>query len=277
MLNLPIYLYPNTFDVILDLDDEVRGAYNIMYQRDLKIQKGLKNNIRIQFKNSDQKRIDVSTQTFVFSMYDEINQKLLIEKQLNVLDQGTTSTRGLAKLTLTETDLLDLNKSSYGFCVKMVDSTGGYLPTYSNTYYGIKGTLQLLDDVNANFQPSQEVVSFIKSFNPAIYLYEHKSGNIYSYPEYCGPTALHTAAMYMTNFRGTVYIQATLDNTPASFGNYSTVASRTYDNFTGVDYVNFNGIYTYVRFMYVPAKGPADPDNDNITYSGTFDKVLYRS
>ena len=83
MQNLPIYLYPNTLDVILDLDATTRGVNQIMYQRDLTIQKGIKNQIRIQFKNSDQKRVSVATtQTFVFSMFDAINQRLLIEKEI---------------------------------------------------------------------------------------------------------------------------------------------------------------------------------------------------
>jgi hypothetical protein len=84
---LPIYLYPNTLDVILDLDVNARGAYNIMYQRDLKVQKGIKNVIRIQFKNSDQKRISISNSgTYMFSMFDINSQRMVIEKPLQVVD-----------------------------------------------------------------------------------------------------------------------------------------------------------------------------------------------
>ena len=42
MQNLPVYLYSNTLDVTLDLDATVRGVNQVMYQRDLKIQKGIK-------------------------------------------------------------------------------------------------------------------------------------------------------------------------------------------------------------------------------------------
>lgn len=279
MQNLPVYLYSNTFNILLDLDATVRGVNQVMYQRDLTIQKGVKNKIRIQFKNSDQKRIPIyNTQTFVFSMYDAINQRLLLEKPLDILDEGTTSTRGLALLTLSESDTLDLDKSLYNFSVRLADPEGGWLPTYSNTYYGIKGTLHLLEDVYPILQPSQEIVEFQKSFNAEITLYEHKSGNIYAYPEYNGNTALHTAAIYMNAFRGTVYIQGTLSNTPANFGKYVTLEQRNYeDPFTGIDYVNFNGKFTYIRFMYVPKKSPEDPDNDNPVYYGNLSKILYRS
>ena len=277
MQNLPIYLYDNTLDVILDLDI-TRGINQVMYQRDLKIQKGIKNKVRIQFKNSDQKRITVdSTGTYVFSMFDAVTQRLLIEKPLEILDEGTTSTRGMALLTLSESDTVDLDKSSYQFSVKVRDTDGTYLPTYSNTYYGVSGTVHLLQDTFPVLQPSQEIVSFLSTFNSATNLYEHKSGNIYAYPEYNGNSALHTLAMYMTRFKGTVYIQGTLSNQPDSTGHYVTVSSKTYTGYSGIDYVNFNGVFTYIRIMYVPAVAPAESTNNNPNFFGSVDKALYRS
>lgn len=276
MLKLQFYLYENNLDVIIDSDATVQGVNQVMYQRDLKIQKGIKNQVRIQFKNSDQKRISIDpAQVFVFSMFDAINQRLLLEKTLEILAE-TPLERGTALLTLTESDTIDLERSSYQYSIRQLDTDGTYLPVYTNTYYGMAGTLQLLDDVNPVLKPSQEIVSFPKSFNAATSLYEYKSGNVYAYPEYNGNTALHTMAFYLSNFRGTVYVQGTLNNTPASFGNYSTIATVTYSGFSGIDYVNFNGVFSYVRIMYVPAKSPIEPNNDTTAYSGTFDKALYR-
>ena len=275
---LPVYLYPNTLDVILDLDPTVQGVNRVMYQRDLTIQKGIKNKVRIQFKNSDQKRIPING-VFVFSMFDAINHRLLVQKNLDVLDDGTTlALRGVAELTFTESDTLDLDVSSYQYAVTYQDPTDGtFLPAYSNTYYQMAGTLHIAEDVYPTLQPSQEITAFLKSYNQSSMLYEHKSGNIYAYPEYNSNTALHTVALYMTNFKGTVLIQGTLYNTPDSFDRYSTIASFTYDSFTGIDYQNFYGIYSYIRIMYVPAKAPASFNNDDPAFFGSFDKVLYRS
>ena len=274
---LPVYLYANKLDIILDLDATVRGVNQIMYQRDLKIQKGIKNQVRIQFKNSDQKRVSISnTQTFVFSMFDVVSQRLLIEKELEVLDE-TTSTKGMALLTLNESDTLDLDRSSYQYSVKLMDTDGSYTPAYSNTYYGMAGTLHLSNDVYPILQDSNSVDSFNITYNDDIQLYEHKSGNIYANPEYNGNSALHTVAMYMTGYKGTVYIQGTLDNSPGSSGNYSTIATRTYTGFTGIDPVNFNGVYTYIRIVHVPSTAPAESNNDNPNFFGSFDKALYRS
>jgi hypothetical protein len=273
---LPIYLYSNTLDVILDLDPTVRGVNQVMYQRDLTIQKGIKNQVRIQFKNSDQKRVSISnTQTFVFSMFDAIDQRLIVEKPLDVLEENT-STKGIALLTLTESDTVDLTRTSYKYSVKMHDTSGTYLPTYANTYYGVSGTLHVVQDSFAVAQPSQEISNFQRNYNDAIFKYEHKSGNVYAYPEYNGNSGLHTVATYMTGYKGKLYIQGTLDNTPGASGNYHTIATKTYTGFTGIDYENFTGVYTYVRFMYVPDTAPAEAQNDNPAYYGSLDKVLYR-
>ena len=230
MQNLPIYLYTNTLDITLDLDAEIRGVNRVMYQRDLKIQKGIKNQIRIQFKNSDQKKISVSsTQTFVFSLFDAINQRMLINKELSILDVGTTSTRGLALLTLNESDTLDLDRSSYQYTVKLLGTDGTYSPAYSNTYYDIAGTLHLQNDAFPVLQDSKQITSFLKTYNSDIASYEYKSGNIYANPEYNGNTALHTVAFYLTGYRGTITVQGTLDNTPDTSHNYMNIISRTYD------------------------------------------------
>lgn len=281
MQNLPVYLYSNTLDVILDLDETVKGVNQVMYQRDLKIQKGIKNEIRIQFKNSDQKRIPIDNSSiFVFTMFDTATQRLVLQKNLTVLDDGSTfNTRGLGLLSIVESDTIDLDKSAYTYSVTYIDPTDKTsLPAYTNTYYGMAGTVYLNNDVYPVLQPSQEIVSFLKNYNAATQLYEHKSGNIYSYPEYSSNTALHTVAIYMTKFKGTVYIQGTLNNTPDSFGRYATITTREYNNgYNGIDYINFNGMFTYIRIMYVPKTAPAESNNDNPSFFGSLDKVLYRS
>lgn len=278
MQNLPIYLYPNTLDVILDLDATIRGVNQVMYQRDLKIQKGIKNQVRVQFKNSDQKKVTIyNTQTFVFSMFDAISQRLIIEKNLNVIDQGTLATRGMALLTLNESDTLDLDRSSYQYSVKLLDVDGSYTAAYSNTYYGINGTLHLSNDIFPVLKDSTSITTFNPVWNDTTMLYNYFSGNIYASPEYNGNTALHTAAFYLTAYKGTVIVEGTMDNSPGSNNNYVALVTMNFNGDTGIRYANFNGVFTYIRIKHVPAKGPIAIDNQDPNYSGTVDRVLYRS
>ena len=289
MQKCPIYLYTNSFEVLLDLDDNTR-VHNIMYQHDLKVQKGLKNKIQLQFKNSDQKRVNVSTGTFVFSMFDQNEQRQLIQKPLSLIDDGTTSTRGLALLELSESDTLDLATGFYKFTVSSMDSDGSYMPTYANTYYGVGGTLEVRQDSLPVLIPSQSVEEFQHQYNNDTQLWEFYSGNLRAFPEFNGNTALHTVALYLNNFKGTIYIEATQENSPGYFGNYATVStiSKT-QNTTGIVYANFNGVFSYVRVRYVPdadgysinfyTAGMGGNPLGNVDYypNGKIDKLLYRS
>jgi hypothetical protein len=137
--------------------------------------------------------------------------------------------------------------------------------------------MHLSNDVNPVLKDSVLVNTFNPVWNDGISLYENFSGNLYADPAFNGNSALHTVAVYMTAYKGTVYVEATLDNTPDSSENYSVVSTLTYNGYTGVDYTNFNGVYTYIRIRHVPTKGPTDLDNRNTAFSGTVDKILYRS
>lgn len=282
-MKLPVYLYTNLFEVILDLDDNNR-INQVMYQRDLKLQKGLKNTVQLQFKNSDQKLVDIRSKQFVFVLFDAENQRNLVEKDVRILDTSTSTTstsllKGLGEVSFTESDLNSCESVYYTAVIKALDEDGSYVPTYANTYYGVGGTIEVRHDVYPVLVPSQEVVDFRVYYNADqdARRYEYYTGDLNAHPEYSSNVALHTAAVYMTNYKGSVIIEGTLENTPMDFGNYAVISTKTYNGFTGIDYTNFNGIFSKVRVRYIPAKEPTSQENNDTNYAGTVDKVLYRS
>jgi len=282
MLKLPVYLYPNSYDLILDLDDNQR-IHRTMYQRDLIIQKGIKNKIQLQFKNSDQKPVNINGKSFVFSMFNSNDQRLMVQKTVDILDDGaTTSTRGLALLTLTESDTWGLDSTSYQFGVKMADDDGTYVPTYANTYYTMAGTLKLVHELLPALQPGLTITQFQRNLNrdPGVGQYIWDSGNMPANPAFHGNGEYHSFAYYLTNYTGWIYTQGSLDNNPPASGNPSTFAnieSRYYSHYTGIDYVNFQGAWTYTRLTYIPDAPAAYPGRNDMTqYTGTLDKLLYR-
>jgi hypothetical protein len=194
------------------------------------------------------------------------------------LTVSTPRLKGMGEIDFLEADTVNLDTSEYTFSIKYLDQDGEYVPAYSNTYYGINGVIHLAADVYPVLQPSQTITSFLKTFSIGTNLYYYPSGNVYAYPEYnSNNPALHTVAMYMTNFRGVVTIQGTLSNQPDNAVSYADIGSKTYTGFSGVDYYNFNGVYTYIRIIYTPSIKPGESTNDNPSYFGSFDKVLYRS
>ena len=302
MQKLPVFLYTNLYSVILDLDNN-RGVNNVMYQRNLIFQKGLKNRVQIQFKNSDQKPVDVSTGTFFFRMFDHSNIMPFQPKQLEIIDDGvTTSTRGLAVLTLTESDTLDIASKTYSFSITALDADGSYEPAYANTYYGVRGNAEIREDVEPFLTetPAYSQFNWFRD-NPKDTdgVVQHTwwtfaGPDMPANPEFNSNNGLQTLQFYLNNFKGHIDVYGTLQNNPSGQGNgndpYALLTSINYlDNTDGVDYVNITGNYTNLKVKYVPdadetgvnwygASVPGNPTPSEPYWpNGKLDKVLFRS
>lgn len=302
MQKLPVYLYTNSYSITLDLDNS-RGVNNVMYQRNIIFQKGLKNKVQIQFKNSDQKPVSISSGTFFFRMFDNNNIMPFQPKQLEVLDDGvTTSTRGLALLTLMEGDTVDITPKKYTFSITALDTDGSYVPTYANTYYGVNGTAEIREDVEPFLTESFSTDAFNwdrdtpidRQGVPQMNWWTFSSGTIEVNPALNTNVGLHTFAFYLTKFKGHIDVYGTLENTPSGQGNgnesYALLQSIPYSkNFTGVDYLNISGNYTNFKVKYVPdadgsganwygASIPGNPVPGQPYWpNGKIDKILFRS
>lgn len=279
MQKCPIYLYSNLFETIVDLDTNTR-IHNIMYQHEIKIQKGLMNRVQIHFKNSDQKLLNVSTGTFIFSMFDTISQRHVLKKVIEILDDGVNrSTKGLGQVVIDEHDTRGIDLGSYKFAVTSLSADGNYSPTYSNTYYGTSGLIEVRQDAFPTLYPSIEVTDFQLVYNHEAFKYEYLSGHLDATPALVDNVALKTMAIYMTNYTGRILIQGTLDNSPGYFGNYATIQDKSYTHFTGIDYLNFNGVFSYIQTKHIPAVDPITNNNDHSSdaYHGTVDKILLRA
>jgi hypothetical protein len=302
MQKLPVYLYTNSYSITLDLDNS-RGVNNVMYQRNIIFQKGLKNKVQIQFKNSDQKPVSISSGTFFFRMFDNNNVMPFQPRQLEVIDDGvTTSTRGLALLTLSEGDTADITPKKYTFSITALDTDGSYVPTYANTYYGVNGTAEIREDVEPFLTESFSTDAFNwdrdtpidRQGVPQMNWWTFSSGTIEVNPALNTNVGLHTFAFYLTKFKGHIDVYGTLENTPSGQGNgnesYALLESVPYSkNFTGVDYLNISGNYTNFKVKYVPdadgsganwygASIPGNPVPGQPYWpNGKIDKILFRS
>ena len=213
------YLVDNTTTLVADVAGFIT-EYRPVYNREIQVYKGIDNAIQFRLLNADQKPVNVATgYTPKFVAYDE-NERLIIEKDCSVQDDGSTITRGKFKVTITENELKNLKQQYLSYVVN-AKTFPGPLKTSSVTSLTETG-------------PSSSVwVSEAVSAEPAV------NGN----------EALHTAAIYSTNFSGTVTVQATLDNQVTSSSPWADITTLT---LTGSELaptaVNFNGVFSYVRF-----------------------------
>lgn len=336
MNKLPVYLYSNVFEVILDLDDN-RGIREIMYQRKLKIQRGYKDSIQIQFKNSDQKPLSITTgTTYWFDMIDTDGRQLVLSKPLAVVDDtitynvsqnqtevaktlsfanttgitagqsvtgfgviantivtavttnsvtlnytplypitteseltfNTFKKRGIAEVVFDPLDTINLTAANYKFLIKQDNDDGTYTPIYADTYYGITGEIELVEDGFPLGYPIQTITSKQLETGKAYDRNPVEQGFVFTtgwLRPMIRPTTTSTMSMArltLAGFKGTITVEGTLDNNPSSAGQanaqaYTIFTYTTTTNTTRIldelDGFTWNTPITAVRFKIKPA------------------------
>lgn len=260
MNKLPVYLYSNLLEVILDLDQN-RSIHKIMYQRKIKIQKGFSNPVQIQFKNSDQKPVTISTGTvYKMDLIDSTGRDLILTKTLEV----TSSTKGLSLVTFDAEDTINLAAGSYKFVVKMKNGSSDWTPAYSNTYYGITGDIEIVDDGRAIGYPIQTIdfstletgKDYDRGAEPG---FVFNTGWLRPVERLSTTATSSTAVITLSSFKGSITIEGTLDNNPSGAGHANaqiftitnwTTASQTTEMIT----LDCGSGYTAVRFKVKPSK-----------------------
>ena len=253
MQYVPRYLLNNRTSIIAN-DSGFITEYRPVYQNQLQIYKGIDNVLQFRLLNADQKGINLSVgYTVKFCAYDETD-RLVIEKNATIQDDGSTISRGKFKVNITENELKNLQQQFLSYVVYLVESDGDKVLTYSQSNFKNNGTIF----VNSKTFPGPLNTISITSLtetgaNTSIWMSEAVNAE----PAVNGNEALHTAAFYTSSFTGDIVVQATLDNQVTDSSNWADVTTVTLDGTEAAPTaVNFNGVFSYIRFK--TTSNPAD-------------------
>jgi hypothetical protein len=259
---IPRYLVENKIDIVSN-DIGFVVEYRPVYSRQLKVYRGIDNQIQFRLLNADQKPVTI-TESPVIVIFDESKSKV-IEKYCTVQDDGSTkSTKGMFSANIAENDLLNIKQQFLHYNVYLEGNDSNKI-TYANAAFESAGIMYV--DANAYAGPKNnvEVVNFFAESDYWI-AGSDDATKITAEPGLNGNDALHTVAVYTNNYIGEVQVQATLDNQIVGVNNWTTVSTLTFDgNETEPVPTNFNGVYTYLRF-----KATSDPNS-------TITKILVRN
>ena len=252
------YLLSN---VVIVYINGYHGRNSKVYDRQLKLYKGVSNPITFTFKNEDQKSQFVDSRTFEFNLIDTETNRSVLTRNLTIVDDGSsTSTKGQASVTLTEGDLLQLDAKFYNYSIREVATDGSRTVTFADTAYNSAGTAEVLTGGYPQFRESESIVNFTKSGATST------SSAIEARPGINNNSALHTIAVYPVNFAGTLTIQGTMVTTAPTDSDYFEISTNTITEADTIAYYNFTGVLQYVRFRW-------SNDTGN---TGVIDKILYR-
>ena len=276
----PVYLYSNKLDVFTSPSDSwSTERYRKVYNRNLKIFRGVDNRVDIQVRNADQKASNIVGSTLVFNLVSKSTKNLVLKKDFLDMDLST----GKVTITLTEEELLDLDNGFYTYSIikevrTSVDGTAyvsgndykvtSKLPLYVDSQYDTVGTMEISGDVYGDVAPSLVVntFSYTNPFTQGDTTPKWFDSEIIdARPKINTGDPTHTFQFYSTNYLGTVTIQGSLDDQGATPREKKWINIDTVDLST-TKYKNIVGKYNWFRIKHVP---------DTLN-TGTVDKVLYR-
>jgi hypothetical protein len=248
----PRYLLSNRTNIVANVAGFIT-EYRPVYSRQLQVYKGIDNVLEFRLMNADQRPIDTTLYTPKFVAFDESNN-LVIEKTGVILDDGSSSTKGLFTVTITENDLLNLKQQYLKYNVYMVDDNSDKLLTYTHSNFDNDAIIY----INAKTFPGPLATYSVTAFEQtAVDEQEWVSETVDAQPGINGNEALHTAVIYTDAYAGEVVVQATLDNQVSESTYWADIATI---SLTGTETeptpVNFNGVYSHLRFK--TGANPAD-------------------
>lgn len=267
MQNTPVYLLNQRTDIISNESGNVT-EYRPVYEKKLKIYKGIDNKLQFRLLNADQKPQDVSALTPYFTAYDE-NKSNVIEKIGTILqtsDSTVFKNKGLFEIELSAADIQDIDNQFLHYNIYFKDVNNVDVLTYVNSHFGATNTLHLMDTIYPDPQLSINIDTFTANLDLGDPITEWISESVYASPHTNNNDALHSVAIYTDNYVGNILIQGTLENQLTEFTDWSDIETISFSGAeTTPKYENFNGVFTYLRFI-----ANADPKN-------AIEKILIRN
>jgi len=267
MQKITAYLYPNRMEITADLTAH-NTEYRIVYQRKFKIYKGLDNELLLDFKNSEQKRIAVSDKTIRCVLMDQLDQEIYTATVTHLL------TPGLATVTIPARVLAGLAPQFLHYTIYIDNPDGTRSPVYGDTQFGLSGTLDLIGHVMPKELPPIEIDRFHymvdDNVEPFVYTYYSEAAEI-NQPNDRSTVQTVNFDFYLELFEGTIDVQFTEDvvvstatewRTVESFAVTSSTSSVT-KTYTGEDYSN-NLVWARIKYVL---------DTGN---TGKIDRILVR-
>ena len=236
------YLVKNRVDIVADVAGFVT-EYRPVYKRQIQAYRGIDNIIEFRLLNADQKPINTQGYTIKFLAFNE-DKNLIIEHEGIVLDDGSSTTKGLFTVTISENDLLNVQDQFLTYNIYLIDVDDKNVITYTDTHFGNDGVINVSSELFPGAKESKSINTFTNVQND-IYVSEAVDAE----PGINGNEALHTAAVYTDGYVGEITIQGTLENQITDFTNWADLTTLVLDGSeTKPLPINFNGVFKYIRF-----------------------------
>lgn len=154
MQKISSYLYPNRISVIANLAPYTT-EWRIVYQRTVKLYQGLDNTIEFDFKNAQQRRIDISNYQIQIIILDELKREIFTGSII------PNTVKGIGTVTIPAYVFTNMAPQFLTYSLYIVNNNGTKTPIYGDTQFGAIGKIDLLDGVMPVGAPPRIIDTFI--------------------------------------------------------------------------------------------------------------------
>jgi hypothetical protein len=234
MRKISSYLYPNRIQLLADVAGSIPTEYTNVYQRTVKIYKGVDNVLEFDIKNSDQKRLDLTTTPVISDI--RLN---VMDSQGNALPTSpytitpSDTLKGIATVVIPSSDVDNLDPQFFRYSVIAIKDSNT-IPLYADARFGAVGTIELVGSAMPTIKPGRVYDTYTAEIDLKGHPTYHTSAIPATFYE-AVPTEALSFAVDLVGFTGSVWIestkQSTLNTEAWKAGPY--VDSYSFDNFTG--------------------------------------------
>lgn len=267
MQKISSYLYSNRISVVADLAS-YPVEYRPVYQRRIKLYKGVKNVVEFDVRNADQKRITITNYNLKCVILDHYNTEILTADVEPVIN-----TTGLATMTIHAEQIEYIKPQFLKFSLYILNDDGTKTLLYGDSQFGATGQIDLLNGVVPEAVPAQIIDKFIylidDSVNPDVTTYYSSSVEVNPRND-INDTHQIRLEFRLNSFDALVTVQITTDAVVSTATNWSDLETFTINNSTDVVSKVYNEITDYsnniswLRIKYIP----------DTTNTGSIDKIL---
>jgi len=215
--------------------------YQIVYAKNLTLNKGVDNVLQFQFLNQEQKAVNLTGKEVTFRLISYNGQEVLLQKTVNILLPLT----GITELTTTSAELEDIDPQLCSYSLEVLDSGMNY-PVFVNSEANARGTIQVVNSVLPDFVPAFTVTI------PNHTIPNNSTETYYSSTINTSDNPLLTLQPYYANYSGTVQIQG---STLPDADWYNINDPYMYLDATLSDGYIVSGFHPYVRVKFVSTQG----------------------
>jgi hypothetical protein len=167
--------------------------------------------------------------------------------------------KGLATVVIPATDLSELDEQFLRYSVTAVDNQGNNIALYNDSQFGATGTIQLIGNAMPQVRNDQVYDKFVGEINYMGNVINHSPAIPCKFYE-ATPTEYMSFDIYLNNFIGTIYVEATEDmtvsvssfiNAPKLQSFTCSVATTTTITFANVPVISTAGQYNYMRVSWM--------------------------